>query len=245
VIRLGITGTDTSVGKTVVAAALVAWLKENDVDVAAMKPIVCGIGNDDAELLHRAARLTGTMTDVCPIRFEDPVSPLAAASARGSSIDLGAVNAAFSRLSCDRDAVVVEGAGGLLVPITQSMSYAQLFARWKLEIIIVAANRLGVINHTLLTVMGARKHRLKIRGIVLNSVRAGAATKDPSRLSNHALLQQLVPRVPIIRFTHLPNPRNLPALIQEAEKSGLGPLTVASANRTPQLQSPTSLAQRP
>jgi len=245
VIRLGITGTDTSVGKTVVGAALVGWLKGHNVDVAAMKPIECGVGSDDANFLHRAARFTGAMTDVCPIRFEDPVSPLAAANARGSSIDLDQLDAAFSRLSCDRDAVVVEGAGGLLVPITQTVSYAQLFARWNLEIIIVAANRLGVINHTLLTVMAARKHRLKIRGIVLNSVRAGVGTKDPSRLSNQTLLRQLVPRVPIIRFTHIPNPRNLPALIQEAEKSGLVTLAVASANRTPHLQTPTSLVQRP
>ena len=107
------------------------------------------------------------MADVCPIRFDHPVSPLAAASAVGSDINLDQLDAAFSRLSCNRNAVVVEGAGGLLVPITQTMSYADLFARWNLDIIIVAANRLGVINHVLLTVMAALNHRLKVRGIVL------------------------------------------------------------------------------
>jgi dethiobiotin synthetase len=244
-IRLGITGTDTSVGKTVVAGALVGWLKANDVDVAAMKPIECGAGSDDASFLHRAARFTGAMTDVCPIRFEDPISPLAAASARGSVIDLDPLDAAFSRLSHDRAVVVVEGAGGLLVPITQTVSYAQLFARWNLEIIIVAANRLGVINHTLLTVMAAQSHRLKIRAIVLNSARAGTSAKDASRLTNQMLLRKLVPGVPIIRFTHVPTPRNLSALVQEAERSGLGMVMVRGRTRSNRSQPSPSFVQRP
>lgn len=229
-IRLGITGTDTSVGKTVVGAALVGWLRAHDVDVAAMKPIESG-GGGDAHFLHRAAHLSGATTDVCPIRFDDPVSPFAAASARGSVIDLGQLDAAFLRLSCDRDGVIVEGAGGLLVPITQSVSYAQLFARWNLEIIIVAADRLGVINHVLLTVMAALGQQLKIKGIVLNSLPAADNTNDLSRQSNQERLQQLVPRVPIIRFSEVADPRDLALLIREAEKSGLGMLAVGSGDQ--------------
>jgi dethiobiotin synthetase len=239
VIRLGITGTDTSVGKTVVGAALVGWLKAHDVDVAAMKPIESGVGSDDANFLHRAARFAGAMTDVCPIRFDDPVSPFAAASARGSVIDLGQLDAAFSRLSSGRDGIVVEGAGGLLVPITQSVSYAQLFARWNLEIIIVAADRLGVINHVLLTVMAALEQRLEIKGIVLNSVPTADDTKDLSQQSNQERLQQLVPRVPIIRFSQVANPGDLSLLIREAEKSGLGMLALGSGDSPSHGQSST------
>jgi dethiobiotin synthetase len=240
VIRLGITGTDTSVGKTVVATALVAWLMADGVDVAAMKPIESGVGSDDAELLHRASGFAGEMTDVRPIRFDDPVSPLAAAAAKGSVIDTGLLDEAFRRLSRDRDAIVVEGAGGILVPITETVSYAQLFSRWNLEIIIVAADRLGVINHLLLTVMAAVAQRLRIRGIVLNSTPEDAATADPSRLSNELLLRQLLPQLPLIRFSPVADHRNLTLLIREAEKSGLGALAMGTYGEAI-LQSPISV----
>lgn len=239
-IRLGITGTDTSVGKTVVATALVAWLMADGVDVAAMKPIESGVGSDDAELLHRASGFAGEMTDVRPIRFDDPVSPLAAAAAKGSVIDTGLLDEAFWRLSRDRDAIVVEGAGGILVPITETVSYAQLFSRWNLEIIIVAADRLGVINHLLLTVMAAVAQRLRIRGIVLNSTPEDAATADPSRLSNELLLRQLLPQLPLIRFSPVADHRNLTLLIREAEKSGLGALAMGTYGEAI-LQSPISV----
>lgn len=244
-IRLGITGTDTSVGKTVVATALVAWLKANNVDVVAMKPIESGAGSDDAGLLHRASGFTGELTDVRPIRFDEPVSPLAAATANGSVIDTGLLDEAFWRLSRDRDAIVVEGAGGILVPITETVSYAQLFSRWNLEIIIVAADKLGVINHLLLTVMAAVTKRLRIRGIVLNSIPADAEVADLSRLTNEALLRRLLPQLPIIRFSPVRDPRDLSLLVREAEESGLGALAVGTDDEASPLQSPISVLQEP
>ncbi len=239
-IRLGITGTDTSVGKTVVSAGLTGWLKAHGVDIAAMKPIESGGGNEDAKLLHRASGFSGSLSDVCPISFDEPLSPFAAASAQCSTIDLGQLDAAFARLSRDRNGIIVEGAGGLLVPITQTVSFAQLFARWNLEIIIVAADRLGVINHVLLTVMAALEQQLEIKGIVLNSVPAADDTKDLSRQSNQERLQQLVPRVPIIRFSQVANPGDLSLLIREAEKSGLGMLALGSGDQPSHGQSSTS-----
>lgn len=244
-IRLGITGTDTSVGKTVVATALVAWLKANGIDVVAMKPIESGVGSDDAGLLHRASGFAGEMADVRPIRFDEPVSPLAAATTRGSSIDTDLLDEAFWRLARDRDAIVVEGAGGILVPITETVSYAQLFSRWNLEIIIVAADRLGVINHLLLTVMAARAQRLRIRGIVLNSIPADAETVDPSRLTNEPLLRRLLPQLPIIRFSPVVDPRDLSLLVREAEESGLGALAVGTHDEASLSQSPISVLREP
>jgi dethiobiotin synthetase len=243
VIRIGITGTDTSVGKTVVAAALVGWLKANDVDVAAMKPIECGDDGDDATFLHRASGFAGSMADVRPIRFQEPIAPLAAATARGAVIDLSQLDDAFSRLARDRDAVVVEGAGGILVPITETLSYAQLFARWNLEVIIVAADRLGVINHVLLTVMAALDQRLTIKGIVLNTIAADADDRDQSRSSNRAILERLLPELPIIRFSFMTDPRDLSLLIREAGDSGLGALALGRRDRGVQLQSSNSVAQ--
>lgn len=244
-IRLGITGTDTSVGKTVIGTALVAWLKANGVDVVAMKPIESGVGSDDAELLHRASGFAGEMADVRPIRFDNPVSPLAAAAAKGSVIDTDLLDEAFWRLSRDRDAIVVEGAGGILVPITEAVSYAQLFSRWNLEIIIVAADKLGVINHLLLTVMAAVAHRLRIRGIVLNSMPGNAETDDPSRLTNETLLRRLLPQLTIIRFSPVADPRDLTLLIREADESGLGALAVGTHGEASPLQSPISVLQEP
>jgi dethiobiotin synthetase len=243
VIRLGITGTDTSVGKTVVGAALVAWLKANDVDVVAMKPIESGVGGDDAQFLHRAAQFAGAIADVCPVRFDDPVSPLAAADAQGFVIDVGRLDTALEKLSRDRAGVVVEGAGGILVPITPTLSYAQLFARWNLEIVIVAADRLGVINHLLLTVMAAQAQRLRIKAIVLNSVSAETDSPDLSRSTNHQVLGRLLPQIPIVRFPHVADPRDLALLIREVEASGLGALAFGGADQPFHLQSSTSLAQ--
>jgi dethiobiotin synthetase len=225
VIKLGITGTDTSVGKTVVSAALVAWLKAQGLNVAAMKPVETGEHADDGLLLHRAAGFAGDVSDVRPLRFAEPVSPLTAANARGITIDTDDLDAAFSRLAHDRDAIVVEGAGGILVPITRETSYAQLFARWKLEIIIVAANKLGVINHTLLTVMAAQKTQLRIKGIVLNSLPL-ADSSDPSRITNRKLLEQLLPTIPIIEFGTIAASDDLVSLTREAQRSGLGTLVV-------------------
>ena len=196
-----------------------------------MKPIESGGGTEDAKLLHRASGFSGSFSDVCPLRFDEPLSPFAAASALGSTIDLRQLDAAIARLSRGRNGIIVEGAGGLLVPITETVSFAQLFARWNLEIIIVAADRLGVINHVLLTVMAALGQRLEISGIVLNSVPAADHRIDISRKSNQERLQQLVPRVPIIRFSEVADPQDLSLLIREAEKSGLGMLALGSGDQ--------------
>jgi dethiobiotin synthetase len=231
VIRLGITGTDASVGKTVIAAGLTAWLRARGVDTAAMKPVESAGDSHDAKILYQASGFSGSFSDVCPVRLDEPLSPFAAASGQVSTIDLSQLDAAFARLSCNRNGIIVEGAGGLLVPITHTLSYAQLFARWNLEIIIVAADTLGVVNHVLLTVMAALEQRLEIRGIVLNSVPAADDTKDLSRQSNYERLHQLVPKVPVIPFSHVVDPRNL-LLIQETEKSAVGNLAVGSGRQT-------------
>jgi dethiobiotin synthetase len=182
---------------------------------------------------------------VRPIRFDAPVSPLAAAAANGSVIDTDLLDEAFWRLSRGRDAILVEGAGGILVPITETVSYAQLFSRWNLEIIIVAADRLGVINHLLLTVMAAVGQRLRIRGIVLNSMARNEAAADPSRLSNERLLRRLLPQLPILRFSPVADTRDLALLVREAEESCLGALAVGTQGEASLLQSPISALQKP
>src|SRR4051794_21451453 len=126
---IAVTGTDTGVGKTVVATAIIAALRERGLRVAPMKPIETG-GGDDAERLLHAAGGTHPLALVRPIAFAEPLAPLVAARRARAPIDPGVLDAAFQRLAASVDVVVVEGAGGLLVPITEEESYATLFRRW-------------------------------------------------------------------------------------------------------------------
>jgi dethiobiotin synthetase len=196
-IRIGVTGTDTGIGKTVVSRAIIAAMRNGGRRVAAMKPVESG-GTEDAESLWRAAGMSYPMELVCPVSLAEPLAPLVAARRANTPIDLGAIDGAFEKLCADSDAIVVEGAGGLLVPITEDESFATLFHRWDLELVIVAPNRLGTINHTLLTVLAARKYGLRIRAIVLNTI-CGQPDGTPER-TNLGLLRELLPDIRIIPF---------------------------------------------
>lgn len=205
--RLAITGTDTGVGKTVVTTALVAALHARGVRAAPMKPVESG-GTDDATRLARAAGNAYPPSLVGPIALPDPLAPLVAARRAHQPISLDTLDRAFETLAGDSDAVIVEGAGGLLVPITETVSFATLFQRWSLDLVIVAANRLGAVNHTLLTVDAARAHGLTVRGIVLNTV-AGAS--DLADQTNQALIAELRD-VPVWTFPFVSTPDDVPHL---------------------------------
>jgi dethiobiotin synthetase len=223
-IRLGVTGTDTGVGKTVIAVALVALLRRRGLRVAAMKPVETGVlpgAATDAARLRAAAGGDDRPGDVCPVTYTEPLAPLVAAQRAGGPVDLGALAAAFARLAARRDAIVVEGAGGLLVPLTEQVSYADLFARWRLGLVVVAANRLGAINHVLLTVHAARAAELEIRGVVLNAVTDAAP--DTAAQTNAAALAQLLPDIPVLSWPWLTDVSD-DALATQAEQVGLGVL---------------------
>jgi dethiobiotin synthetase len=224
-IRLGVTGTDTGAGKTVIAVALVALLRSRGLRVAAMKPVETGVTPGtptDASLLHAAAGGEDAPSDVCPVAFTEPLAPLVAAQRAARPVDLEALDAAFGRLIARRDAVVVEGAGGLLVPLTERVSCAGLFARWRLGLVVVAANRLGAINHVLLTVQAARAAQLPIRGVVLNN--PTSAPPDAATDTNPRTLAQLLPGIPVLTWPWLTDVRDAVALAARAEQLGLGVL---------------------
>jgi len=225
-IRIGVTGTDTGVGKTVIALALVAQLRQRGIRVAAMKPVETGVtpgGITDAGLLRAAAGNVDRAEDVCPVRFAEPLAPLAAAERAGQVVQLDALDGAFARLCAGRDAIVVEGAGGLLVPLTTQLSYAGLFARWGLAVVVVAANRLGAINHVLLTVAAVRAAGLDLGGIVLNDVQPGTAN-DLAAGTNARTLEQLLPDVLTLRWPWLAEPADARALAACADQTGLAAL---------------------
>ncbi len=228
--KLGITGTDTGVGKTVIASAAVAWLRDRGLNVAAMKPIETGEQLLDAKLLQRASGSIDSMDDICPVHFPEPVAPFTASYKSGAPVNLSLLDDAYSRLGAGRDVIVVEGAGGLLVPITREASFATLFKKWNLALVIVAANRLGVLNHTLLTLRVARSLGIAVRGIVLNDV--PLESPDASVDSNLEVLKQLVPDVPLIAFPRIDEPLDLTRLCDVAESSGLGALLESGLQST-------------
>ncbi len=172
-----------------------------------MKPIESG-GYADAECLQRATAMMYPMRLVCPISFVEPLAPMVAAQRANVDVDLQILHAAFDEMCATSDSIIVEGAGGLLVPITGTESFATLFRRWDLDIVVVAANRLGAINHTLLTVRAAREIGLRVRAVVLNS--PCGDPKDLAELTNLALLQELLPDITVTPFAFSERPDNPP-----------------------------------
>jgi dethiobiotin synthetase len=231
-LKLGVTGTDTGVGKTTVSCAILALLREEGLRVAAMKPVETGVTiNDptrDATLLARAAGEEFSAAEICPYTLPDPVAPWVAATRAGATIDPATLDAYFARLTRDRDAVVVEGAGGALVPVTASISILDLFVSWELELLVVAANRLGAINHTLLTVAAIRAAGARIRGIVLTPA-AAADSGDLAISCNPGTLRSLLADVPIFEFPRVAPRSSASALAQAARSAGLTSLMNASA----------------
>lgn len=230
-IRLGITGTDTGVGKTIVGCALASGLRRRGLRVAAMKPVETGVAaGDESRDGARLARAAGgqlPLSVLAPLTFPDPVAPLAAARHVGSTVDLGLLDHAVRTASSGADALLVEGAGGLLVPITPGVAFDTLFARWDLKVIVVAANKLGVINHTRLTLAVARAKGLDVSLVVLNNP---AESTDMSAKENAVMIAELED-VHVVELPWLSDPGDLERaseiilepVIHELERSG-GPL---------------------
>ena len=193
-----ITGTDTEIGKTVVAGGLAAALKAAGIDVGVMKPIASGgvehkgrIVSEDAIFLKGAAQVDDALNLINPICLRHPLAPSVAAEIEGVSIDLQKIDEAFAQLRQRHEFIVVEGVGGIAVPICEEMLVADMAQRFQLPLLIVARPNLGTINHTVLTVEFARSYNLEICGIVLNASQEGSKglaeetnPKELARLTN-------------------------------------------------------------
>lgn len=172
---LFVTGTDTGVGKTVVAAAIAMFLKSRGVDVGVMKPVTSGgidsdgrLVSEDSALLKLASGCTDRDEEVAPYVFRRPIAPSEAARADGVTVSYERIRGAFDRLSASHEFLIVEGAGGLLVPLADDLLVADLAQRLDLPLIIVARPDLGTINHTLMTCECARSRGIDILGIIIN-----------------------------------------------------------------------------
>ncbi len=179
-----ITGTDTGVGKTHVTALLLAELRRRDLPAAGFKPIACGAGGRaDAQTYRKLMRNEVPLDVINPIYLRHPVAPSVAAKLEGQRIDLDKIHSVFRLLTSDFSPILVEGAGGLLVPIRRNYFVADLIRQLDLPLIIVARLGLGTLNHTLLTIRQAQAMKLKIAGIILNDTtgRRGLAERTNAK----------------------------------------------------------------
>ena len=170
-----ITGTDTAVGKTVITAALALRLKQRGLRVAVMKPIETGCSNgsdldSDAERLRIVAAAATSIDLISPYRFSLPVAPFAAARAVGVTIEIDRIAAMCQNLALDHDFLLVEGIGGLMVPLSDNMDIRDLIASLGLPTLIVGRAALGGVNHALLTIEALQQRTISIIGIVLNQL---------------------------------------------------------------------------
>lgn len=230
-LTIGITGSDTGVGKTTVACAMLAMLARAGASTAAMKPVETGVVSDDAR--SDAARLRALATvphpleTVRPYRYDEPVAPMVAAELDGDPIEIAKLDRAFDALRGSADVVIVEGAGGVLVPLTESVAFADLFRRWSLDVIIVAANRLGVLNHVMLTERVLRAAECPVTGIVL----VDAERADRSSASNAPVLARLT-STRLFRFPWISDPEDARALADAAIHAGLDALVPSDSPST-------------
>ncbi len=173
--RIFVTGTDTGVGKTRVATGICRHYVNAGQRVAAMKPVASGcaltpegLRNDDALALAAAINVRASYLEVNPYAFAPPVAPHIAAELAGVVIDFARLDHAFERLSLCSDVLVVEGAGGWLVPLDAHQTFADLADRWQLDVVLVVGLRLGCLNHALLTADAIARRGRNLLGWVAN-----------------------------------------------------------------------------
>lgn len=181
-----ITGTDTGVGKTVVSTALAILLRQKGVKVGVMKPVTSGCSeldgklvSEDAELLAAGAGIP-VSEEVAPYLLREPVAPSVAAEQDRVRIEFSRILAAFHRLADEYEYVIVEGAGGLMVPLAGGLLVADLVKLLDLPLLVVARPGLGTVNHTLLTCFAARQLDIDVRGVVVNGFPADPGLAESS-----------------------------------------------------------------
>jgi dethiobiotin synthetase len=192
-----VTGTDTGVGKTFVTSGLVRFARSKGLDSVGMKPICTG-DNDDVRQLLEACGFCEPEHLINPVWYRTPVAPYAASVIEDRLIDVGAICEAFEKLATRHSSVLVEGAGGIAVPILADYDFRDLAREIGLQVIVVAANRLGVLNHSRLTVEAIRSAGLECSLIALNSMRR---EPDISQATNLSLMESLLD-VPIAAVGH-------------------------------------------
>jgi dethiobiotin synthetase len=197
-----VTGTDTGVGKTVIAAALVIALRERGVNAIGWKPVETGVSADepaDSELLAKASGVEEPLARPL-LSLREPLAPALAAERAGVALDASAIGERLRRLRGAGYRVVVEGAGGLLAPLAWGFTALDLAAAEGLRAVVVARAGLGTLNHVQLTVEALARREVPIRGVVLNG---RGESPDLAEQTNPAALLRLLPRLSVVTTPRL------------------------------------------
>jgi len=206
-----VTGTDTGIGKTTFAVALIHALRQRGLKVAAMKPVAAGgdliegkCVNEDVLALRHAANIKADLSIINPYAFAPPIAPHIAAAQAGKTIDLAHIVSVYTALAAQADVVVVEGAGGLCVPLNAQHDIADLVEALRLPIILVVGMRLGCLNHALLTAAAIAQRGLKWTGWVANIL----DPEMPALEENIASLESRLPSSNLGRMSKIKGPRH-------------------------------------
>ena len=190
-----ITGTDTGVGKTLIASCICAYCSlRKGFDVGVMKPFESGLslhGKDllpwDAITLKEASGSQDDLALINPYAFEAPLAPEAASEREHVRIDLETVDRIYEKLLKAHDILIIEGAGGILVPIRNNFFFLDLVKRWDVPVLIVSRLGLGTINHTLLTYARCKREGIRVVGVILNN---SEGRDDIAAKTNPSILQK-------------------------------------------------------
>jgi len=189
-----ITGTDTGVGKTVIAAGIIRALKRKGINAGAMKPVETGCSPlaADAMFLREIAGMDEPVELIAPLRFSQPLAPMTASELEGKPFDIDAVLQAYAALTSKYEFLVVEGAGGLMVPLNSSPFFvADMIKTMHLPAVVVTRAGLGTINHTLLTVFHALREEITVRAVIINN--SEPALNTIAEQTNPDVLKRLCP----------------------------------------------------
>jgi len=210
-----VTGTDTDVGKTVVSAALLCALKSAGVDAGYMKPVQTGCREHGNRLIAPDLERVCSLANIhppekerrlmAPYRFRRACSPHLAAALERRNVRLANITKSFDKLKRRHEFIVVEGAGGILTPLTRRSSMLDLMQALSLPVIVVVRPGLGTINHTLLTLRELRRAKLKIRGIVINYALKASRTfieKDNRVMIEKLGRTRIIAELPFMRNAH-------------------------------------------
>ncbi len=185
--RLFITGTDTDVGKTYVTCLLLEAMKQRSMKAAGFKPFCCG-SREDSVRLHAAGSNGLDLDEVNPVWLKTPASPFAAALIENRILNLEDLHRAFEELTLKTDHVLVEGVGGWEVPLLEGITAADFAQSLGLPVLVVVNNKLGALNHTLLTVRNILARGMVCLGAVLNYAAEG---RDAASIPNGMILQRM------------------------------------------------------
>lgn len=207
---LFITGTDTGVGKTLLTAALVFYLRDQNRSVLAMKPFASG-SRGDTEILFQIQNGDLPASEITPFFFRKPVAPYASTRSRKRALSredvLGRISAVKSRCEC----LIIEGIGGVMVPLTRDFAVLDLIAELNCPVVIVCPNKLGAINQVRLTLAALQGAGLKAIKVMLMGVRQ----PGDSATSNAGIIAEIIDPVPVIKFPFLGDTRDVERAIKD------------------------------